>query len=415
MKHGFYSVAALLLAVLLCFATGCKPLSAGASDLMEGIEKQAVNPGEVSEKGIVSAADFAAALLKGSHQNGSNSLVSPLSVLLALAMTANGAAGDTLKGMEDAFSLSLQELNDFCLSYTSGLENSKEASLHIANSLWFNERSNFEMKQKFLQKNADYYDASLYRAPFDEGTMEAVNDWVDQHTNGMIDKILDEIDPMTVLYLVNALAFEAEWAEEYYKISVGEGIFHGVSGDETVEMMHGSEYQYLEDEEATGFIKAYKGGYSFAALLPKESVGIEKYIAGLTGEKLKGLFDGIQHTEVNTALPKFENKDSMELSKMLIDFGMGDAFDPGKADFSNMAVSKSGDPLYISDVIHKTFISVTEKGTRAGAATLVEMKCGAAMPPEEPKRVILDRPFVYLIVDNETHTPIFIGAELSIH
>ena len=174
-----------------------------------------------------------------------------------------------------------------------------------------------------------------------------------------------------------------------------------------------TEMPYLEDQEATGFMKYYEGGrYAFAAILPKKGTSVIDYVKGLTSEKLTNLFKTAKDQEVSMTMPKFKTKYDSSLADQLKAMGIKDAFRLDKADFSKMGKSEIGG-IYISDVIHKTFIDVTEKGTRAAAATAVEMAAGCA-PIDDYKTVTLDRPFVYAIVDTQTNIPVFIGTLLTL-
>lgn len=175
--------------------------------------------------------------------------------------------------------------------------------------------------------------------------------------------------------------------------------------------MHSQEHQYLESEHATGFLKYYHNAdYAFAALLPEEGMTVSEYADTLTGETLLELLRQPQDVPVNVSLPKFETECSTELSDVLKSMGMTDAFDSSAADFSGMGSSKDG-PLYISKVLHKTFLTLDEQGTKAGAATAVEMESGSsAGDSQDPKEVILDRPFLYLIIDCTANLPLFIGT-----
>ena len=227
----------------------------------------------------------------------------------------------------------------------------------------------------------------------------------------MIEDILDEIPSDAVMYLVNALAFEADWESEYQEHQVRDGVFHAEDGDKTAQMMYGDEQTYLSGEGFTGFMKPYKGGrYAFAALLPDEGVGLDGLVSSLSGEALISMLANAEGAAVETAMPSFSSEYDAELSGTLKALGMADAFDGERADFTGMGHSTLGN-IYINRVLHKTFIDVTPLGTRAGAATVVEMNAeSAAIPPEEPKSVILDRPFLYMIVDTQYNIPLFIGA-----
>lgn len=403
-------------ALLLVFAlslslVGCGGKDHGGSaDLMEGISARTAEPPSSKDAGAQTVTDFGVRLVQNSLEDGKNLLISPLSVLCALAMTANGAEGETRAQMEAVFGFSVEELNRYLRWYVDSLPQSEDYALRLANSIWFTEDARFTPNQNFLQCNADYYGADIYSAPFDDSTVDAINKWVEDKTEGMIGEVLDEIPEEAVMYLVNALAFEAEWDWVYQEHQVRDGIFTAENGGEQdIEMMYSQEYNYLEDDLATGFVKDYKDrSYSFVALLPREGISVGDYITELTGERLRALLDNVRSIEVHTAMPKFESEYSVELSDILKSMGMTDAFDWQKADFSGLGISADGN-ISIGRVLHKTFISVGEQGTKAGAATVIEMDTGAAMP-QEFKEVHLDRPFVYLLIDRSSGMPFFIGV-----
>ena len=279
-----------------------------------------------------------------------------------------------------------------------------------ANSVWFTDDERFTVNDDFLQTIADYYKAEIYKAPFDNNTLRDINIWVNEKTDGMIPEILDRIPPAAVMYLVNALAFEAEWQEPYTEYQVREGEFTREDGTkQKAEFMYGTESAYLEDENATGFMKSYKDGkYAFVALLPKEGVSLAEYTEALDGKALSELLANPKAGTVYTSIPKFETEYSAEMSDTLKSMGMTDAFDSYAADFLKLGRSDAGN-IFISRVLHKTFISVGEKGTKAGAATVVE-RLDTAADPTEAKKIYLDRPFVYMLVDCENNIPFFIGT-----
>ena len=403
---------ALLLAVLLGL-TAC-----GASeDLMNGIPANTVDVLPDMDAGAAAAADFGVRLFQTATEDGKNTLISPLSVLYALAMTANGADGDTLAQMEQVLGMDAENLNSFMLAYMDLLPEGKAYKMSLANSIWFKDDPRFEVKESFLQTNADYYDASIYKAAFDQSTLTDINTWVKKHTDGMIPEILDKIPEDAIMYLVNALAFEAEWDEIYENTQVWEGDFTTEDGTrQDVEMMHSQENTYLEDDLATGFIKYYKGRkYAFAALLPNEGVTVSEYVDSLTGEHLLEMLSDPEYVRTIVTLPKFETEYDIEISEHLEAMGMPDAFDYRVADFSRMGTYTGEDVnICIDRVIHKTFISVAEKGTKAGAATVVEMVTEGAMSVEDYREVVLDHPFVYMLIDCETNLPFFIGTMMNV-
>ena len=408
-------ISLLLVCAMAVNLTGCT-MKVQAKDLMEGITPNNVDALDDLSSQNADVTDFAIRLFKASNENGKNTLISPLSVLCALAMTANGAEEETLAQMEEVLGMTTDELNLYLYSYMKNLPQGDKYKLSLANSIWFTEDERFTVNQDFLQTNADYYGADIYKAPFDKQTLKDINNWVKQNTDGMIPEILDQIPPEAIMYLVNALAFEAEWSEIYEKHQVKDGEFTKEDGTkQDVKFMYGSEGTYFEDEKATGFMKRYKGGkYAFVAMLPNEGVSVSEYIASLDGESLNALLANPQYGTVHTSIPKFETEYKVEMSEILQDMGMTEAFDMYNADFEGLGTSTGGN-IYISRVLHKTFISVGEKGTKAGAATIVEMKDGAAAEPTEPKEVYLDRPFVYMLVDCENNIPFFIGTMMDVN
>jgi serpin B len=398
------------LAVSALFSLSGCGVSAQAADLMAGVKASEVSAdADLTGGDVKEIANFAVKLFQKSTSSDENTLVSPLSVLCALAMTANGAGGETLAQMEEVFGLSMPELNDYLYTYLNNLPSGDKYKVSIANSIWFKDDKTLTVEKDFLQTNADYYGASIYKALFDEKTLKDINAWVSDKTDAMIKDILDEIPDDAVMYLINALAFDAEWETIYNENDVREGSFTTEAGEKkSVEMMYAPEYQYLDDGNATGFIKYYADRkYAFAALLPNENISVDDYIASLTGEGLISTLQNAQSLEVNTAIPRFESEYTVEMIDILESLGMTDAFDGVRADFFGLGKSADGN-IFISRVIHKTYIAVDEKGTKAGASTVVEMSDRAA--PSEPKTVYLDRPFVYMLIDCKTNLPLFIGT-----
>ena len=409
------------LALVLALLAGCaggdlaekepapEPDQSGNRDLMQGVAAHAPETdGALTEQGAATLTDFGVRLLQGCLEEGGNALVSPLSVMEALGMTANGAAGDTLAQMEQVLGFAAGELNDALYIYTQGLPDGEGGSVRLANGIWLREGA-VEPEEAFLQDNADYYGAGVFAVPFDGSTAADINAFVAANTKGRIDRIVDEIPAGAMLYLVNALSFDGTWEDIYREDQVDDGIFVTESREERpVQMMYSTEFAYLEDEQAKGFVKYYEGrDYAFAALLPEEGLSLAEYVSGLTGERLSRVLGAVRaDVPVFAAIPKFTAEYAGELSQALTDMGMGDLFDPSKADLSAMGTCSAG-PLYVSQVLHKTYLAVDEQGTQAGAATAVEVEAGAAMQYET---ITLDRPFVYMILDAKTNVPIFIGA-----
>ena len=352
--------------------------------------------------------DFGLGLLRESMETEKNTLISPVSVLAALAMTANGAEGETLRQMETVLGRNKDALNQW---YEQDIVESGHPYLHLANAIFIKDEPEITVKEDFLQTLEQSYRTGIYMTSFNESTLRDINLFVEENTNGMVKNVLDKIPAEAVLYLVNALAFEARWVMPYNEYSVQESVFTTQDGrEQTVELMSSEEDDaYVEDDFCTGFLKDYDGGrYAFAALLPKEGITVEQLADSLSGDAVADLLNYRWEGKVLTALPKFQTEFDVNMNEVLQSMGMIDAFDPYKADFSSLATYNGGN-VFLNRVLHKTFISVAEQGTRAGAATVIEAAAEAAMP-EEPKSVILNRPFLYMIWDKETLMPIFMGT-----
>lgn len=355
-------------------------------------------------------ADFGSKLFQNTWEKDKNIMVSPVSVFNALAMTANGANGETLSQFEKVFGIPLEKCNSYMKSYNESLPSGDKYKLNVANSIWV--KNSFNIKEDFLQKNKEIFRAEVYQTEFDNNALEKINGWVKQKTDGMIPEIIDKVDNEIQMCLINALAFDAEWKKVYSEDEVKEDIFTKENGETSnVQYMYSEENTYIEDKNTTGFVKYYKDNkYAFVALLPKKSTNMENYIKTLDGKKLKKLIDNRKDTVVKASIPKFKSEYFASLKQMLQTMGLTDAFDENIADFTGMGLSENNLSLYIDDVLHKTFIEVDERGTKAGAATAVIMKeCGAVMN-EEIKTVYLDRPFVYMIVDCDSWLPAFLGV-----
>ncbi len=385
-----------------------------AENLTDGVTAGNTSAKAADEAFIASQMKLTAGLFSSAAldpQTTDNMLISPLSISQALAMTANGAEENTKTEMEKLLgdTIDIETLNQYYLGYTERLTATDE--LYLANSLWIRDNEHrITVPEAFLQTASGYYKADAFKAPFDDSTVTDVNNWVGANTHGMIKKLIDRIDPNWIMLLINALAFEADWETPYPSSSIHNGTFHAYDGDMTAEMMYGEVNSYIEDEYATGFIKAYKGGkYSFAAVLPKQetSVTVSDYAGMMTGESLQKLLSSKQDASVRTMLPKFKYDYTITLNDTLKALGMKDAFVYPIARFGKL---NSANPLTFVDlVLHKTFIQVDDRGTKAGAVTMVAM-ADRAIDPREVKTVYLDRPFIYMILDNETNLPVFIGT-----
>ncbi len=382
-------------------------------NLCAGIESSEIKGKEIDEPFIMGQTKFALDLLKAERKENENVLLSSYSIAQALGMTANGAGGQTKSEMENVIGgMPLEELNEYFYTQRTSQPHNQYCKVNTANSIWSRDTETSLINPEFIQDNVDYYNADFFSAPFDETTVDDINNWISNKTDKMINKMIEEIDDLTKMFLINAVCFDAQWEEPYSKYQIKDYDFHAADGSiQNAEMLCSTESYYIEDENAIGVVKSYMGKYAFAALLPNEDMTLDEYIDTLTPEKLNAvLSDRKNDAMVHSKIPKFKTGYSAELNDTLSELGMPTAFNYEKADFFRMRPSVPHS-MYIGGVLHKTFIDLNESGTKAAAATVVIMKDNG-MPyfPEKEIEITLDRPFLYCIINTETNLPLFIGT-----
>lgn len=370
-------------------------------------------------------ADFSLELFRESYTENDNNVISPLSATIALGILAMGTDGDSRTEIESVFAKHYNSekndgLLDAVLAYLCQYQeilmqrgtNINVSPIKLNNSLWIrNEENRLNVEKNYIYEIYEYFRCRAFSSPFDESTVNDINYWCEESTDGQIKEMLDEIPYDAVLYILNALSFDGQWQRVYEEDDIKEfATFTTEKGEiQNCTMMYSSEGRYLQDENTKGFIKNYKDGFSFVALLPSESIKIKDYVDSLNGEKWRNLFEISEFGEVFCGLPKFSAEKEIGLVPMLKTMGIKDIFIPNKANLSKIGESSFGN-LYASDVRQKVVIDVNDKGTKAAAVTMIQVKDTAIAMPVEPKEVILDRPFVYAIIDNETNTPLFLGT-----
>jgi serine protease inhibitor len=351
--------------------------------------------------------DFFEKIIAGEDAD-KNIMVSPLSVSQALSMATNGATGNTLTQMQEILGFeefTLPEMNE-CNNkvVNSLLDHDLKVIIEIANSIWY--KDNFSVKNAFIETNQSFYNAQV--SSFDHSQPEkaknAMNKWVDEKTHGKIEKIIDEINADDVMFLITAVYFKAKWKTEFKKKDTEPVTFTLDDGTEKeVETMIGEvELSYYNNEKFSVIKLPYGAGkFNMLIYLPMEGYTTNDIVPEIVKTDFNQL-GLLSLTERELFLPKFEFKYENKLNDELEAMGMTDAFNPGFADFNNI----SDKDIFISKVMHKTYIKTDEEGTEAAAATSI----GFTNTSIGPEGIIkIDRSFLFAIVEEDTHSILFIG------
>jgi serine protease inhibitor len=348
-----------------------------------------------------------------------NTFVSPASVMLALTMTYNGADGTTRDAMArtlEVEGMSLDDVNRAFADLKSALNPSDpKIQLKIANSLWA--RNGFALKPAFIKRNKDYFAAEVNSLNFaDTAAPQTINSWVNKNTEGKIDKIVDTISPEAVLFLINAIYFKGQWQVEFKKEKTAPDMFRLTGGDrkEVPMMSQSGDYSYYKGKDFQAVALPYgKGSVSMYVFLPDEQTSLDQFEQSLTSENWDTWMKSFQMTPGDLKLPRFKVEWESKLNDVLQALGMAEAFDPRRANFSQIADVSAGNSLYISEVKHKTWAEVNEEGTVAAAVTSVGMFVTSAQPPRERFNMKVDRPFFFAIRDNQTGVVLFMGSVVN--
>jgi serine protease inhibitor len=361
------------------------------------------------------AADFPFALLRNivaEAKDGENVFISPLSVSLALAMTYNGAAGDTRDAMRQT--MQLPDLTDDQINKAwqqlvkDLLAADKKIDISIANSIWYLE--GFHVQPPFIEINRKYYDAEVIELDFGRpDAVTIINKWVYDNTNRLIDKIIERVSRQTVMILINAIYFKGQWTYEFDKSKTQPMPFYLDDGEvKQAPMMHITEsFNYLEEQTYRIAELPYgRGNYSMMLVLPNQGVAINDVLQTLDSGTLSSLgqTNSTKH-KLDVQLPKFSFVFEQLLNDALIHMGMGVAFSPSLADFSGI---NPNEQLFISEVRHKAYVDVNEEGTEAAAVTAVIIERTSA-GPDTPKAFYVNRPFLFFIRESVTGAILFAG------
>lgn len=411
----------ILAVVLLSVLSGCELFQNGDDGLATGdpVERRELPRALSSQEEMVAggSGEFGFQLMRKLVESdpGDSHFISPLSIVMAFGMVMNGAEGETWNQMQKTFAMegmNRNEMNNAARSLFQLLTDLDESvRFRIANSIWY--RDTFDVEESFLSTNEEYYNAEIRPADFaDPETVDTINQWVDDQTEGLIDEIVKgPIDPLTVMYLINAIYFQGDWTYQFDPDNTRTETFFRADGSiAEVDMMRldeleGASYRTGDNYQAANL---YYGdaGFTMTLVLPDEETGLEQWLLEADWTTWQELTSGFGSATMTLDMPKFEMEYEVDkFAELLEELGIVDAFNPGLSDFSR--INPDAEDLHISDSRHKTFIRIDEEGTEAAAVTSIEMQL-TSMPQSVHLR--LDRPFFYVIREVESNTILFMGT-----
>ncbi|HLR38089.1 MAG TPA: serpin family protein [Chitinophagaceae bacterium] len=400
----------LVIACLLIITTGMISCST-----TEQIPDPEIKPlPEQSQKTIRAQNNFAFKifnLINQNNQNGKNKLISPLSIYMDLSMVYNGANHQTKKDIQKA--LQLNKIDTGLLNKTNAIllhnlpQEDTAVNIDIANAIWY--RKSLTPLSSFLKINKNYYKATIKASPFNQSTVDEINNWVKDKTHHKIKSIIKEIQPSDLTFLLNAVYFKGDWTHQFDQDQTKKRTFHTKNQEELqVPFMYKkAKISYFENNDLQVAQLPYGSGeFNMFVLLPKEGKNVVSTFNHLNASAFSTLTSKVRSTEVKLYLPKWESEYKIDLNAVLSQMGMASAFSKS-ADFSNMY---KGEDVQISEVKHKTYIKVDESGTEAAAVTSTGMTTTSA-PMNPPSIPIMDvnHPFIYLITEKDSGSILFLG------
>ncbi len=349
-------------------------------------------------------------LVTSENPDEENIMISPLSISYALSMTLNGASGVTRDSIMKTLHYNNMDIEDINNSYkdlTDKLMNVDErVIMEIANSIWIEER--LRVKQAFIENLRDYFDAEAHDfSVSDPDIVEVINSWIETNTHGKIKDMLDSMPDDAAMLLINAIYFNGKWKYRFDRDNTSEMPFYRENGSEITAMMMNQELDAKVNIRESFILLELpygQGNYVMDIILPSNGYITSDIASILDNDKWNGWIEGMTETGINLYMPRFKYEFMIELKDILSAMGMEIAFSPFAADFSNI----SEQSIFISKILHKTFIETKEEGTEAAAATTVMMNF-TSTGPGTPLTIKLDKPFLYLIRETSTNTIVFMG------
>ena len=341
-----------------------------------------------------------------------SSVISPMSVTYLMAMLANGAEASTREEIMATIGAKDFDINEMNAFYAYLMQRAKTADKHttlnIANYIALNKE--FQLKKKYASTIADSYKGAVEALDFNNPeSTKRINGWCSEHTDNMIPSIIDQVEPSAVAYIMNAIYFNGTWADKFDKNNTKKEQFNGYTRDiKYVDMMHrNAKYYYTSNDVYSAVTLPYGSGtYSMTVILPNEGKFIPDVTKALNAKSIASLRSNMDECIVDLKLPRFTTEMKLSLKDIIAKLGAPSMFDASRSDFSSFA---SGN-VYVSEMLQKAKIEVSEEGTKAAAVTMGMGKL-TSIRPDEPRRVDFhcDHPFIYMIQDNYTGAILFMG------
>lgn len=380
-----------------------------SDDDMDNTRKE-ISLSRVEQELVNQCNDFAFRLLQTTNENVDKEqiVLSPLSTSFALAMVANGAIGLTQQEIIEALGFtgfSIDEMNNYSQKILKELGNlDKTSTVNIANSIWLNK--DFSPLSSYKKVIEEYYEAEVKTVDFNsDKTLNQINKWCSDKTDGCIPSLLNGLDPTMQMMLINTLYFKGSWENSFNQEDTYRGTFTTSSGSQQVDFMTSTHYySYMMNENMTVLEIPYGNkAFTMNVLLPREGYSIDECLSELNNSQWLLLQDNRTSGKIEIHLPKLKIEWKNELAFILELLGVKRAFTE-TADFSGL----SKNPMSISSVHQTNYFSVDEKGTEAASATRIEM-IGDVIGGVNPKIICVNRPFLFILQEKSTGSILYIG------
>ena len=370
------------------------------------------SPAEMTDMFKKAFSDIALNSLKLVYENDKNIVFSPLSEITAIALITNGANGNTLNELLSLFDgiNNIDDLNTQLFSFRERLESYQETHIKETDAIFWGSHSSFTVADSFISLVENTYRAEIAKVDFLEpDALKSINKWISDHTDRLISAAVNssDVNEYTLMLMVDAVCLDGEWQRPFTEIF--EDTFHGSNGDRRVKMMSSTEYGFISGDNETGFLKLFEGGqFGLAALLPHEGISIDQYVSGLNGRLFLELISNANaDCRTRVVLPAFQNDAKTDIRDILKKLGAENIF-AEEADFTGFGTYAEGSSAGLGKVFQNASFELCETGTKAASASVVAVtSCPTEAPCDET--LILDRPFVYAVVDLYTGLPIFLG------